>query len=464
MNLSLTDFFTHLLSEKNFYAHYLNYLQRIEAPGIGTMAVGIYNYRMALFYDPDFIRRATLRLGVFGTEHEVIHVILNHIGRYLRLLAQVTDPEERRIAQAVMNIAVDCAANSLLRRNRKNFDKIEADFRDLIQAKNPDAPLPKDAGMVLPEKYDLPDGHSFEFYQRELMKQVKAMPKDKLDAFLRAAEDALGESHNRWKICGPDGEEADVDTASAQELESLADQINAQTKSLLKKVVADHKREHGTIPAEIVEVVNSALADPIIPWWDVFTTRISATKRSKPDRGISRPNRPLLGMAEEDPMIMPAIGRTRDPRYRVFFYVDTSGSMSTESLYIAISELNHMLRADDDLEVRYMQGDCFTHSDEVYRSGDTIPCDVKGRGGTDFNEYFRYMGQYFGNDETEPDLIIVYTDGYAPKVERQNRLPYETPLIWLLTKEHATSHIDGYGEAIVCDPMHNQERKKDRAA
>jgi hypothetical protein len=69
------------------------------------------------------------------------------------------------------------------------------------------------------------------------------------------------------------------------------------------------------------------------------------------------------------------------------------------------------------------------------------------------------MWQYMGNDETAPDLVIVYTDGWAPAVDPDNRLPPETPVIWLVTKDHASQSLEGYGEIIVADPDHNDTWK-----
>jgi predicted metal-dependent peptidase len=161
----------------------------------------------------------------------------------------------------------------------------------------------------------------------------------------------------------------------------------------------------------------------------------------------------MMAMAEEDASIIPALGLIRDPCYRVFFCVDTSGSMNEESLRIAASELTHLLRADEDMEVRYIQGDADVHYDKVFHSGDTIPGDVVGRGGTDFDAYFQHMAQYVRDDETCPDLVIVYTDGYAPEVAHHNKLPPDIPVIWLLTPRG--SPPENYGEVITCDPSHN---------
>lgn len=460
MKVSLSEFFLYLLTQKNFYGRIANSMQRVEEKGRKTMGVGIRNGRVILFYDPEFVARISMGFGVFTIEHEIMHIVLDHIPRFLEMLASIGNNADERVkAEAVYNIAMDCADNDLLRK-AEFFDKSEVEFRAMqvndldpeVRAQMTPERLAK-MGLVLPEKYDLPVGKSYDFYQQELMKRVKFLPPGVLDDILRDWLHQLGGSHVRWIDESPNGEQREL---LPEEAQGLAHQLRTQLKSLLKTAVKEQQKSRGTIPANIEEWLEEYLDDPIVPWWDILTTRIKSTKRSKPDRGISRPNRMLTAMSEEDGSILPALGIVRDPMYRVFFYVDTSGSMDSESLAIARGELSNMLKSDEDLEVRYMQGDCHTNFDEVFRSGQALPKEIYGRGGTDFNEYFRYMGQYLNNDDKAPDLVVVYTDGYAPGVYPENQFPSDVPVIWLVTKQHAANSIGGYGEIIVCDPDQNE--------
>lgn len=455
MNLTLSQFFTYLLSEKNFYAMVANRLKRIMVPGLGTMAVGVRGGRMVLMADPEFVSKVSLGFGVWAVEHELGHVIWDHIPRFLELLSKLpAEGEVRDRAEAIYKIAMDCADNTLLR-NDKYFPAAQEGMKALCAVKleeakaaglaPPEEALDPDAGLVLPTKYNLPEDSSFEFYMNELMNRKEDCRQSQT---LR-----LGGIHVFWI----DTEEAaDTDAQgikTSDELQGLAQQLRSQIKQVLRSAVDECRKARGTIPAECAEWLSDFLADPIIPWWDMLTNRIQATKRVRFDRGISRPNRPLMAMAEEDTSIIPAIGLERDPRFRVFFMVDTSGSMATESLQIALSELTHLLRCDEDMEVRYIQGDAEVHFDQLFHSGDTLPVEVIGRGGTDFDSYFEYMAQYIRDDDTCPDLVIVYTDGYAPDVSVENRFPPEIPVIWLLTPNGRAP--EDYGEVIVCDPDHN---------
>ena len=468
MNLTLSQFFTHLLSTKNFYAMVANRLKRVEVPGLGTMAVGIKQGRLVLFYDPEFVNNVSLALGVFAVEHEFQHAIWDHIPRYLELLAQL--PEEgphRDKAKAVYQIAMDCAVNTLLR-NDKYLPVAQAEMRErsarkLQEMKNAgivdaDEKLDEHAGLVTPAAYGLDEDRSYDFYQHELMQREEDYSKSQA---LR-----LGDIHVLWVDSeeGSDGTgeasgDGDSSVRTHEELQGLAQQIRSQIKQVLRDTVKEVQQGRGTIPSECEEWLTQYLAPPITPWWELLVTRVQATKRMRRDRGVSRPNRMLLALAEEDPSIVPALGLIKDPCYRVFFVVDTSGSMNTESLKIAASELTHLLRADDDMEVRYIQGDADVHYDELFHTGDIIPCNVIGRGGTDFDAYFEYMKRYVRDDDTCPDLVIVYTDGYAPELAVSNRLPLDIPVIWLLTPRGAPPQ--NYGEVITCDPSHNHLHEED---
>jgi len=503
MNLTLPQLFTYLLGERNFYAHVANGMPRVIIPGEGTMAVGIYQGRMTLFVYSEFIEKVSLGFGIYVLEHEMYHVVMDHIPRLLEAMALYPEEGMRDRIKAVSNIAMDCADNTNLR-GSKYFKTAVEETKAMCRAGRPEKTHDDNDGMVLPEHYELRIDGSYEFYQSELLKKAGQDGKGRgrnpgreltdeemeaLEKILQDAADKIGDAHSRWTRDqadlekkegegglpvpggfpggpGPGGSPgsspgdppADLPPQTSEQLRDLAERLRTQSKRLLRKAVADTRRDRGTIPGEIEEWLETFLADPIIPWWELLTSRVTAAKRSKPERGIQRPNRVLLAMAEEDGAIIPSIGRTRDPRFRVFFMEDTSGSMRTEELQIAFSELNHLMKADDDIEVRYIQGDARVHFDKVLKTGDSVPTEVHGRGGTDFESYFEHMAQYCGNDETAPDIIIVYTDAGCHSPRAEYRLSPDIPVIWLVTPGNSGDHLKaaGYGEVIACDRQQSQ--------
>lgn len=475
MKLKLSEFFLYLVYKKSFYGHLASSLERVAKPGLGTMAVGIRNGRAAFFYDPTFVDGITLKAALFALEHEMLHLILDHIPRYLELLATCRDDIERIKARAVYNIGMDCSINTLLR-NHEGFGEIQQYLQDRIKEMHPDAPEDPKNGLVLPEKFGLPLEGSFEFYQWQLMQKVEV--KEIAGRLLGGTNHEMWTQSDDPSTPGGKGQNEDggnnggepgdmifdgstFKDMSPEELLSQAHRVRDQLKQTLRSVVRSMGGiGRGTLPGGTEEWLTEYLRDPVIPWWEVFTTHARMSRTSKHRRSVSLPNRALLALSEEDQRIIPTPGRSRDKTWRIFLYVDTSGSMSTESLEIINSELEHMLAVDDNMEIRYMQGDCVTQLDVLLHTGDTIPREAVGRGGTDFDAYFIHMNQYAQDAQTAPDLVIVYTDGYAPSVDKENRLPSDIPVLWLVTPHHSNGFHEGYGEIMVCDPDHNSLYKK----
>lgn len=526
MNLNLSEFFVYLATKKSFYNRLASSLERVVRPGLGTMAVGIRDGRAVFFFDPKFLSGLSLGAGLFALEHEMLHLVLDHIPRYLELLAMQATDLDRKKAAAVYNIAMDCSINTMLR-GHEGFEPIETHLKNSTLQKiaedhakavevakathaeavkaakaagepepdGPDLKAPEvdesKLGMVLPEKHGLPLEGSFESYQYLLMQKVKVF---------EITVNFMGNTHEFWNgdeegggqggQGNKDGEDgkgsgkakgrgqgnqpgksggggkdfvfngSTFEDMSSDELLSAAHRIREQIKETLRQTVRSLGGiGRGTLPGSLEEWLEEYLRPPIIPWWEIFMTRARMSRASKIKRSAQQLNRSLLAVAEEDDRIIPSPGRLRDRSWRVILMVDTSGSMSSESLKIINDEMHYMLMVDDSMELRYIQGDCEIQDDVVLHSGDSIPREVKGRGGTDFNVYFEHMAQYIHDPNKSPDLVIVYTDGYAPPVKPENRLPPDVPILWLVTPEHCGRIAEDYGEIIICDPAHNERRK-----
>lgn len=494
MQLTIGEFFIYLIQKKGFYGRLASSLHRIPRKGMGTMAVGIRDGRAVLYYDPEFVAQLDLSTALFVLEHEMLHLILDHIPRYLELLSIQPTELDKRKAAAVYNIAMDCAINTMLRQH-EGFESVQKLLLDRIAAKYPDEPQDPKNGLCLPEKFNLPLEGTFEMYQYMLMRQVEIH-----EIVLRLHG---GTTHSMWGDPGEgegdkegEGQGAGkgqgagqgtkeggaggggngdkmkreiiditfdgsaIEGMTADELMSQAHRVREQVKNALRQVAKSLGGiGRGLLPAGVEEWLEAYLADPIIPWWEIFSTRARASRPAKQQRSCTQPNRSLMALAEEEPRIIPMPGRVRDRVWNIFLMVDTSGSMSTESLEIAKSELQHMLNVEDGTEIRYMEGDAAVHTDIVLKKGDEIPKEVVGRGGTDFDAYFIHMKQYLDDSTKSPDLVIVYTDGFAPAIKEANRFPPEIPVIWLVTPQHSED-FENYGEVIVCDPEHNARRKK----
>jgi predicted metal-dependent peptidase len=172
VDITLSEAFTFFLSarQRNFYARIISALIRQEAPGYGTVGVGISkDGRFVFYYDPAFIATLSLPKFLLILEHEVYHLVLGHIPRFLDLMSALQSEEEKRRFRAVMNVACDCAGNELMR-SEKDFDKIYGQWFYQSET-NPH-------GFLIPEKFHMERNQPFEIYQFTMLGQLQKATQD----------------------------------------------------------------------------------------------------------------------------------------------------------------------------------------------------------------------------------------------------------------------------------------------
>jgi len=476
MKISLSEGFTYLQSAKqrNFFARLISALSRVEQPGLGTLAVGINRQgKFVLYYDPAFLGKLHFIELVLSLEHEVYHIILDHIPRYLDLLSSLVDDEEKKRFQSVMNVAADCAGNELMRAEN-GFDDQYKDWFYGSEATDGRA-------FIIPETFNLARLQPFEIYMFQLMAQVKKATKqfqngasmdfyslpmkggqgqepspgqgqgqgqgkeqkkeDKSPSAMLSAyfNEKTNDRHQFWaQGCGEE-------KPNAEELQGLADKLRQEATSIVRTAVEEHLKSRGTIPAGLQEYIEAMLARPTIPWPKALRDWVSRTHQSKLERGMSRPSRRLHGV----PDILPFPGHERDRRFTILYALDTSGSMSTEDCKLGLTELVNIIHAEPDVSLHVMYCDAELHTVYKVESVDQIDFTIAGRGGTDFNPPFIRCRELL-RGESAPDILIYATDGYAPAPEPDNRVPI--PVVWLITPTGQVPSED-YGHHIRMEPF-----------
>jgi len=176
---SVADALTYLTSVKiqNFYARVINLMDRIMVPGLGTMGVSVHRGKYIFIYDPLFAARVSFDEICATCEHEVLHLILEHIPRYIQKRKIAELEEDKKIIDMTNNLAVDLAANEML---CKAWPKI----------KDPKEPL---GYWVIPEGFNppLPNDMSYEDYQAMLLALFKSRSKDMAKRVEKAVCEAL---------------------------------------------------------------------------------------------------------------------------------------------------------------------------------------------------------------------------------------------------------------------------------
>ncbi len=170
-------------SVRNFYATVINTLERVAAPGFKTMAVAAHRGRYILCYDPEFVARVCNEELLATLEHEVLHIILHHIPRYLRLRTTYAEMIEKALFELCSNTASDLADNVLL---RDNYPKIA----------DPAKPLGE---WILPELFDppLPAKLDYENYHRLLVKIFKERLQTEVSELYKYAKKALDQQQQQ---------------------------------------------------------------------------------------------------------------------------------------------------------------------------------------------------------------------------------------------------------------------------
>jgi predicted metal-dependent peptidase len=396
----LSSALCYLVSGKgnNFFARVISALQVRESPHVSSMAVGLDDRHFVLLFNSKWMAHADFEDVVATIEHEALHMVLEHIPRKMGMAALYQQDEDRKRFFRCTPFAEDMADNCML---VKSNDWVE---------NNP-------ADWVWPDegRFGFPRDMTYEFYLQKLME------KDEDDPEFRAFLELNGPGSGGFRLIDNHALWQDImNGLSDEEKQGMVDELKNRTKNVVKKAMDDHQRARGTLPHYLEELINQVLEPPKVPWTQLLRDRVVNARRSKPRRSIARPNRRHVGV----PGLCSFPGRVRDPAFNVAFCIDTSGSMGTRQLEIALSELQHLQRADDDITIHVIE--CDAAVGRVYTIGpnDKIEYELTGRGGTTFDPAL------IKAQELQPDICCYYTDGYAPAPEPHNRV--SCPMVWLI--------------------------------
>jgi CheY-like chemotaxis protein len=127
------------------------------------------------------------------------------------------------------------------------------------------------------------------------------------------------------------------------------------------------------------------------------------------------------------------------PIPRVAVAVDTSGSMGSDELKEAMTEVKGILLAAG-ARVEFIACDAEVHAKGTITTFQQATKMLKGGGGTDFRPVFDELEKRRGN---RPELLVFLTDGYGPAPEKQPS--FRT--IWFLVGPN-TQSPSKWGECI----------------
>lgn len=439
-----------------------------------------------IYYNPVFMHLLGQEQRIFVHMHEVMHVIVDTIGRMGN-----RDP-------SLWNAASDYAINQILQDNgaklptnedlQKGIRKLNEDY-GVDQAKieaylkehnMPAAEVGKVFVLIHPDFKGKCSEEIYELLQQQedeidkKLAQKYGQPKDQGDD----GDDDDGEgqggdqegdgdgdqegdgngkpSNKQGK--GKGGKQKDNRPGTQAEREKMRkyaigslDQhpLQGMSKEDLDRIKQDIKAamneartmSRGDTPAGMDRMFNE-INNTKIKWYDKLSADLMDFKDA--DYSWETPNSYFFGQG----MTLP--GMKYENTIRIRFIVDTSGSISEADLRKALGEMWGITRQFDAFNLKVTcfdtkMYDVIEYTDENADQVKKHP--FKGGGGTHFGEAFAWLME----DTDDYDAVIFFTDGYGDGWYEDCASKIREKMFWLITENYGNAPVPSWGRTIYYD-------------
>jgi predicted metal-dependent peptidase len=358
--------------------------------GMGTIGV---TDRALMLYDPEWVAKFKPDYVAGLLVHEIMHLV------------QKASARRAGREHDLWNMACDLAINPSV---------IEMGY---------ELPDGEDVGMF-PKQFGWPEGETADEYYR------------KLSALRQAAQNGKSAAESRGVAAGncgscaghPHDEEGtpEEQTADGGRSPAYLDRMTQQVAD----AVREHAKGRGKVPSAFARWAEEALEPPKVPWRQQLASLVRNAVAYRPGAVVHRydgPSRRQAGIGYGPGK--PILPRLRQPVPRVAVVADTSGSMGSSDLGIALREASGVLKAVG-AEVTFCTCDAEVHGVSQVASVEQMARQLKGGGGTDFTPAFEALAR----QRPRPELVVFATDGdgRCPKIE-----PGGMKVLWLLVGKHA---------------------------
>ena len=378
-----------LLRKYPFFGNMVMHLSFGLDEGCGTA----YTDMKHIVFDPEFAGRLSDEELEFVLMHEVMHCVLNHPAR------------GKDKMQFIYNVACDIVVNSNI-----------IDYMGVHEFK-------VDGEYAMHRTPSGKEGKNYtaeEVYNELLMKQNAAAKMSDTDSDL-IFDDAAG---NDFYSCI--GEMKTVDSHDIwTEIET-----DSQDSDMWEKRIDDYGSKYGfdtnRFPQSVRKIFEDSEKQANIKWKDYLrdfmTAYVDITDYSfaPPDRRFSDSEFMLPG---ENTFF------ERNGLQDIYFFVDTSASVSPKELTRLCGEVKHVVEEClgvsgyiSFFDTSVTEPVPFSYTEDF---DDIVPT---GGGGTDFRIIFEYMEEHA--TDVLPCAIIIMTDGYAEDVPEE--IAKGIPVLWVL--------------------------------
>jgi predicted metal-dependent peptidase len=338
-----------------------------------------------IYFSPKFLDELDDDELDFVMMHEILHIALQHCFRY-----NERDPE-------LFNIACDIVVNSNI--------LLSADM---------------DEDSITLSKYGVsmhtaPDGkEGFHYTAEQVYEMLPSMP-DKPKRGGRNSASGFWDDHETWQ----DQPDDDYESEQWDHLLQTACEVIS---------IREPSQSYGGGPLMAQRLMRLGRKSEI----DWRTVLQEFLQEEINDYSFSPPDRRF---ADSD-FFLPDYNEKEEVPGKVWFLIDTSGSISDQAINAAYGEICSAIEQfGGKLEGLLSFTESYVTEPISFHSITEL-MDIKpiGGGGNDFSDIFRYMRNHMAEDL--PGYIVIITDGY-------DRFPPESdamgvPVLWLINNENAT--------------------------
>lgn len=318
------------------------------------------------YYNSEFIKTLPSKQLEFLIGHEVLHCVYDHMGRR-------GDRDPR-----LWNIADDYCVNQDLVDQRIG-EKIPIGLFDT-----------KYRNMSAEEVYD-------DLYENADKINIDDLLDQLIDEHLDGEENGEGDSGE-----GKDGDGDGKDKSNAKPKISAAER--KEIRDEMKEAVMTAAQSSGAdnLPSGVRKMIKDLTA-PQLNWNELLQQQLLST--IKADYTFARPSRRGWHMDA----ILP--GNDLEQKIDIALAIDTSGSMSDETLHNIKSEVKGIMEAFGSFNLHIWCFDTAVHNPQIFTEDnidELLDYECIGGGGTDFDSNWEYMK----SEGIEPKKFVMFTDGY----------------------------------------------------
>lgn len=392
-------------TDSPFFAEFLLRLTYKNDPGVGTMAIGMHNRRIMLWYSPEFME-GLKQIQIEGLlVHEIMHI-----------LHRFHDRLGTRDKQ-IFNVAQDACINEIVLKTtianrRLQLPENGVDIEDIRE-------MGYKGDVISEPVYD------FLYEKADKISISSSGGGDQCQSCSGSGGNSGENGEEDCPSCGGSGKEKNEPgkkKLSTTDNHDYQKQLSEIDKQVIEEVINNAKtRSYGNISGNMVGEIKELIKTKSIPWkrkLAMFLARYVNEPGGIYENTWSKRNRRSLPL--------PGI---RKKSKKLVVTVDTSGSVGNDDIQRFFGQIEKLVKDYSSLTI--IEWDTQIQHVYQYKKGDWKKIKVHGRGGT----YIQPLYDYVKENLRTTSVVINFTDGYFDwNVEH-----YSIPTIWAFVNNEMTA-------------------------